>query len=296
MNVTEERINLWARSISETEEDKCQNAISQITNVIRKRFGNNVTIIRQGSHRNRTNIRADSDVDLSIVHDSYYFPNIESLSESDKQLHNQYKISANYKFEQFKNDVHQVLKEEFGFLEVERKNKCIRVKGNTNRVYADVVPAYGYKRYRGFEDVEAEGIAFIADDSLKRVASFPDHHYKNGVLKNDATSKVYKAVVRILKNLRNELEEKKIITVDNLLPSFLIECLVWNTPNSCFENTTYREDARSVALNIWSDMKEMERSKKYAEVCDLHWLFPKSSHTPAQVEAFMLKAWSYLEP
>ena len=295
MNVTEDRINLWAKAISETEETKCQNSISQITDAIREHFGNKVTIVPQGSHRNRTNVRADSDVDLAIVHDSYHFPNINSLSESDKQLHLQYSTDAEYSFEQFKSDVHKVLENKFGISSVERKNKCIRVKGNTYRVNADVVPAYGYTRYRAFGDVEVKGIAFKMDSPSERVGSFPHHHYENGVKKNDDTGKAYKAVVRILKNTRNELVEKGLYPADTM-PSFFIESLVWNAPNSCFSHTTYREDARAVALQIWSDMRDPAKSNLYAEVCDLHWLFRgKTTRTPAQAEAFILKAWSYLE-
>ena len=295
MNVTEDRINLWAKAISETEETKCQNAISQITEVIREHFENDVTIIPQGSHRNRTNIRADSDVDIAIVHDSYHFPNISSLSESDKQLHNKYSVNASYTFEQFKIDIHNILKNKFGLLSVERKNKCIRIKGNTYRINADVVPAYGYTRYRSFNDIEAKGVAFKTDNTSERVASFPHHHYNNGVKKNDSTNKAYKAVVRVLKNTRNELVEKGLYPADSI-SSFFIECLVWNVPDLYFRNTTYREDARAVALKIWSDMKDPEKSNLYAEVCDLHWLFRGStSRTPKQAEEFMLMAWNYLE-
>ena len=53
MKVSDERINLWAKPISETEEEKCQNAITQITDAIRGHFGSDVSVIRQGSHRNR---------------------------------------------------------------------------------------------------------------------------------------------------------------------------------------------------------------------------------------------------
>jgi uncharacterized protein Veg len=295
MNVTEERINLWAKPISETEEIKCQNTISQIKEAIRSHFGNKVTIINQGSYRNRTNIRADSDVDLAIVHDSYHFPDINNLSESDKELHRICATNAEYKFEQFKADVHEVLKNKFGLLSVERKNKCIRIKSNTSRVNADVVPVYGFTRYKAFNEVEVKGIAFMMDSPSVRVGSFPDHHYKNGVEKNEITSNAYKAVVRIFKNARNEMVEKGLYPHDSM-PSFFIECLVWNVPKSYFENTTHREDARSVAAKIWSDMRDPEKYNMYAEVCDLHWLFRgEYKNTPTQAEEFMRKVWNYLE-
>jgi hypothetical protein len=80
------------------------------------------------------------------------------------------------------------------------------------------------------------------------------------------------------------------------ISSFFIECLVCNVPNSHFDNATYRDDARSVALQIWSDMRDPAKADLYAEVSDLKWLFRGQARTPAQAEAFALKVWSYLEP
>ncbi len=156
------------------------------------------------------------------------------------------------------------------------------------------MPAYRHKRYKTHKEVEVEGIEFKTDD-LKNVTSFPDHHYKNGDAKNNATNGVFKSVVRILKNTRTELEEKGLIP-ENSMSSFFIESLVWNVPINYFRGHSYRECARSVALKIWSDMQDSEKSSGYAEVCDLHWLFRgQSRYSPAQAESFMLKAWSYLE-
>lgn len=291
MNVTPERISLWAQAISETEEEKCQNALSAVIDVMRDRFGSDVKVIKQGSHRNRTNVRADSDVDIAVVHKGHYFPDISKLSDNDKALHKRYSTDSVYTFEQFKADVHKALQDKFGTA-AERKNKCIRVAGNTYRVNADVVPAYGHKRFRAYDNIEAEGIGFKTDKGVV-VYSYPDQHYNNGVEKNTNTSGTFKAVVRILKNTRNEMAANRIILPDSM-SSFLVESLVWNVPPSYFSHSTYREDARAVALKIWSDMREPSIANNYAEVSDLKWLL-RGEHTPAKAEAFMLQAWHYLE-
>src|SRR5438105_2635570 len=87
MTVPEDRINLWAKAVSETEEEKCQNALSMVTDAMRDRFGNGVTIIHQGSHKNRTNIRADSDVDIAVVYDGSYFSDVDALPSGQQQTH-----------------------------------------------------------------------------------------------------------------------------------------------------------------------------------------------------------------
>lgn len=294
MTVTDEQINRWANPPSETENEKCENAISQVTDALRSRFGNDITIVRQGSHRNRTNVRLDSDVDLAVVHNHYFFPDIQGLTPSDKALYQKYHSPASYTFSQFKADVHQILQTKFGAGAVDRKNKCIRVSGNSMRINADVVPAYEHRRFSSFGVVGSTGIEFVTDTG-DRVHSFPDQHYNNGVKKNNDTKRAYKSVVRVLKNVRNHFVDEGKMKIEDM-PSFFIESLVWNVPSTHFSGATWRDDAESVALKIWSDMREFEKSNNYAEVSDLMWLFRGQFHrSPKQAEEFMLKAWSFIK-
>ncbi len=294
MSVSEEQLNQWAKAPSETESERCENAITQITQALRDHFSNSITFIRQGSQRNRTNIRIDSDVDIAVVHNGYHFPGIASLSAADKALYEATRAPASYPFAQFKSDVHSVLTKNFGVGFVERKNKCVFVKGNTYRVNADVVPAYEYLRYRSYGVVEATGIAF-ATDGGEIVYGFPEQHYANGVKKNDETGRSYKAVVRMLKNLRGELVDTGVIS-DKLIASFFIESLVWNVPISYFAGKTWRDDIVSVSAKVWNEMRIATTANDYAEVSDLQWLFRGQKRTPAQAEEFMLHAWQHVKP
>ena len=60
------------------------------------------TILPQGSHKNRTHIRADSDVDSAIVHNDYLFPQTSKLSPADKVLYEARRVPADYSFATFK--------------------------------------------------------------------------------------------------------------------------------------------------------------------------------------------------
>lgn len=293
MQVDDNQIDRWATPPSETEDEKCENAVAQITDALRARFGTSITIIRQGSHRNRTNVKRDSDIDIAVVHDDYFFPDVSGLSEIDKSLYQKYRVPASYSFSDFKKDVHATLLAKFGVGTAERKNKCIRVSGSSTRVDADVVPAYEHRRFSSYDVVSATGLAFNTDKG-DRIHSFPDQHYKNGVKKNDETSRSYKSVVRIIKNVRNRLVSLGEIKEGDI-SSFFIESLVWNVPNSYFTGATWRGDAESVALKIWSDMRDTAIAHNYAEVSDLQWLFRGQTHrTPKQAEDFMLKVWSFV--
>jgi predicted nucleotidyltransferase len=295
MPISEERVNIWAQALSETEETKCQNAIRLVTEALREKFGNSVTIIHQGSHKNRTNVRVESDVDIAVVYDNIYFSDINALTLADRGAHLSSLTTPSYTFEQFKSDVHEALNIKFGVVFTARKNKCIRVTGNTYRVHADVVPTFVLKRYASLNRQTHTGIGFITDNGGSVIHSYPQLHYDNGVQKNTRTSQSYKAVVRILKNVRNELVDAGIIARDSM-PSFFLECLVWNAPDSCFQNATYREDARTVIAKIWGDMRTLATSNDYKEVSEMKWLLREAHRTPAQAEAFMLAAWNYLEP
>lgn len=286
MAVSDEQLGRWATGPSETENDKCENAVNAIISALRSHFGDRLLFIRQGSHRNRTNIRHDSDIDLAVVHKDHYFPDVSNLSEADKAHYHRTSTDSVYKFHQFKSDVHSILQREFGV--AERKNKCIRIPGNTYRVNADVVPAYKHKRYRSYGVVSVEGIGFTTDDGNTH-HSFPEHHYENGVAKNDRTSRSFKSVVRIIKNIRNELPDKS-------MPSFFIESLVWNAPDDLFSGPRWRDHVSAVSAKIWNDMRDFNKSNNYAEVSDLHWLFRgNTKRTPKQAEDFMYKVWHYVQ-
>lgn len=292
MRLTDEQIGNWSGAPSETEDARCTNAVSQVTQALRGKFGNSLNLIRQGSYTNRTNIRVDSDVDLAAVHTGYYYPDTTFLSPVDKTRHDAGFVVSEYSFAQYKSDVETTLRSVFGTAMVERKNKCIRVAGNTNRTPIDVVPAFEHHRYASYGVVSVKGIEFAPDNGQHRVNSFPEQHYTNGVSKNTRTSRNFKAMVRILKRSRQRLIEEKVIGADTM-PSFFLECLVWNVPDTTFNGSTWRTLAAAVTSKIWNDMRNPEIAKTYAEVSDLKWLF-SGQRTYAQAEEFMLHAWRLL--
>lgn len=292
MNVDEEQFARWAKAPSETEEGKCQHTVSRITEALRSKFDNRISVFIQGSYKNRTNVRLDSDVDVVVRLDDIYFGDISEMDEADKQKYNEIPDS-DYTFKQFKDDVQRTLESEFESGTIERHNKCIKVEKNEQRVNADVVPCFVHKRFSSFNRVKAEGIEFLTDDGV-RVHSFPEQHYDNGVAKNNATSRMYKSTVRIIKNIRNKLVEQNEIA-EGGMPSFFLECLVWNVPSDKFLNRDYSGATRAVIATVWNDMKEPSRANKYTEVNNLEWLFRNhKERTYGQAQDFMQSAWDFI--
>ena len=293
MSVDEDQLISWAKAPSETEETKCQHTVKRITDAIRSKFGYDVSIFLQGSYKNRTNVRLDSDVDIVVRHDGYYFPDDAFLPDQAKKAFWANFKTSDYTFSKFKDEIQGCLEEEFANGEIERKNKCIKVLENSQRVNADVVPCFILERMKDAVTVGEKGIALIAD-SGGRISSFPEQHYDNGVGKNDSTEKRYKSLVRIVKNVRNQLIDDEAIGEEEM-PSFNLECLVWNVPDSHFMKDSFWASTRAVIAKIYNDMMDLQKARDYAEVNDLKWLFRwRPKITPEQAKMFMQKAWDFI--
>lgn len=292
MSADENQLITLSKPPSETEEGKCRNAVDRVNKALSSKFGSSVSIFLQGSYKNRTNVKKDSDVDIVVRHDDYYFGNTSYLTESEKQLFNQIP-NASYTFYDFKNDIQKLLEEEFEYGDVERKEKCIKIRGNSYRVNADVVPCFVHKRLQTHLLESDVGIELITDKG-EHIISFPQQHFDNGAKKNNDTDMMYKSVVRILKNARNSLVDQGVI-IEKAMPSFFLECLVWNVPDSNLAQNTFWESTKSTIQTIWTDMGNSAKYNEYAEVSNLKWLFKGNvNRTPAQVKLFMEQAWTYL--
>ena len=79
------------------------------------------------------------------------------------------------------------------------------------------------------------------------------------------------------------------------VPSFLIECLVWNAADECFGKTLYRDDARSVLASTFNNTLGDERCSEWGEVSELKYLFRRGQPwTRAQAHAFLGAAWDHV--
>ncbi len=289
MNFSEQQLINWSKPVSTSEDQKCQNAINQVTAALKAKFGNRVSIFLQGSYRNNTNVRQNSDVDIVMRYDDAYYPDLQRLSDIDKAMYNSQRTSAGYNFDELKSDTLAALEAVFT-TDVERKNKCIQVNGNSYRITADVIPCFVLKRFRTLQTVEAEGIKFYSDDS-NEIISFPNQHYSNGTTKTNQTYRLYKRMVRILKVINYRLIDEGKIS-DKLASSFFIECLVYNVSNDNFKSGNYTETLKNVIIKIYEDMKN---NADYTEVNELLWLFSKRnprSHKDAL--DFMQHCWDYM--
>ena len=104
---------------------------------------------------------------------------------------------------------------------------AIAVRSSTARVDADVVPCFSYEfRQRYFP---ARDGARVFRKNGSSFENFPRQQLENGRSKNTATNGYYKKTVRVLKRIENAMVASG---VHREVPSFLVECLVYNCANS----------------------------------------------------------------
>lgn len=249
------------------------------------------TIFLQGSYKNGTNVYGDSDVDAVIRLNQTFFTDLSALPEEDKKLWNAARSDADYTLEQFKKDVTAWLVKQYGN-DVVPGTKAIYIKGSDYRRNADVLVCCKHRRYIRFKSWTdqdyREGISFFNSSSV-RIDNFPKQHRDNCSKKHQDSKNWFKHTVRIYKNLRNTMIEKKIIE-DWLAPSYFLECLLWNVPLDRFGGSE-QQNFRDTIDWLW----KADRSK-FACANDLYYLFHPTSLVTwrsENCEKFLSKAIDY---
>lgn len=291
-NDWESKFRAWAHPPGKTEKDKCDNAVSAIRNAIEasdKLNTRNISIFSQGSYRNNTNVRKDSDVDIGILckNTFFYDPLPEGWTKERLGI-----SDATYHYEQYKNEVEEALVSYFGQSAIKRGNKAFDIHETSYHVEADVAAFFEHRRY-GENGSYLEGVELLSDADNRRIINWPEQHYTNGVRKNVATGRRFKAIVRVLKALSNEMVIRGIAGAN--VPGFLIECLVWNVPDTDFQNSIYRADVRDALAFLFNNTRSLEDCSEWGEVSELKYLFRIGQKwTWQQAHAFTSAAWDYI--
>ena len=292
MKYTEEQLSKLCAPASTTEDAMLEHAKSQVLNALNDNHvinSNQYEVFGQGSYKNNTNVRKNSDVDINVCYtDAYYYDIPNNMSKVDFGFIN----PVSYTYKEYKNDIEKILVDYFGRENVVRKNKCINIKSNTYRASIDVVPTWKYRNYRNLYSYD-EGV-YLFSDNYERVINYPKQHFKNGVNRNNETCRRYKRLVRIFKNLCIKMKEDRYYINDNI-NSFLIECLIYNVPIDCYSQ--YYCDWNLFLKNcigyLWNETKF--NNNEMLEVSELLPVFQNHKWSYIDVNNFMYNLWNYLE-
>jgi hypothetical protein len=262
----------------------------------------------QGSYKNSTNVRGDSDVDLGsetnevFYHDTDWLPTepryeygvaANSLKESVDQSLSQLGTGG-FTFWQYRADVLASLQREYGADSVVDGNKAITVTGNTSRLDADVLACTSFRQY--YKDWQGKasyhkGIAFFSK-SHERIVNFPKQHFDNLSEKDLRNAGKVKGCIRILKRIRNEFEDQGEWDRKRS-PSFYLESFVWNAPDDKF-NGGYASVVQNVLAYLYNDVKEKKAKNElnsYAQANNIFTLFHPKFWNADDALAFIDKIW-----
>ncbi len=298
---TEEQLNQMCRPASDSEETKMQNAESLLRRALSASTivqSADYDIFGQGSYANNTNIRLNSDIDINVCYTGGFYYNIPSgKTANDYGLGN----PTSYSFQAFKNDIERMLVAYYGRSEVIRNNKCITVKGNTNRIEIDVVPTWKHRRYDNTHNTNyVEGVAFYADDNqYKQITNYPKQHLTNGVNKNTETLRRYKRLTRILKNVRIRMDNDNYHKNENIT-SFLLESLAFNVPTTTYNKNriicNWNDILKDSISYLWNSTKEDSTVyNEWEEVSELLYLMRSNKWSRQDVNDYMYWMWNYLQ-
>lgn len=262
MKFTEEQLKGYALPLSQTEEERCKNAIRMVRDAMkligysddnkeiqlyesdtyayslemRSNNSKELTLLVQGSYANNTNVRTQSDVDLAVILESTFIPEYRSGVTREN-----YGFTAGtFTAMELKDEVQKALNAKFNNQGVRRGDKSIKVSGNSYRVDADIVPCYRLRDYRNnytFSSVDYIGGIEIRPDSGGEIRNFPEQHIKNGRNKNNNTNYYFKKHVRIMKKIKSIMEESGYNSAGKV-SSFGVESLLWNIPNEYYAKYT----------------------------------------------------------
>lgn len=243
MTIPESKLETWSHQGSITQSSNTYNSIKAVLESEGSPYSaKNYKVFLQGSYGNNTNIFSESDVDIVIKLDDCFQHDLSELpTEQQEAFKEAHPKAATYTHVNFKTDVLSVLSAQYGS-DVVTGEKAIVIAANGNRRNTDVIAAIQFRRYHKFlstsDQSYDEGICFYSASGTQ-IANYPKQHSANATTKHQNTSKWFKPMARVLKNLRIKLIAEGMLESGDA-PSYYLEGLLYNVPDDRF-GTNYQD-------------------------------------------------------
>ncbi len=299
MTALEDKLSGWTGPSSATEQEKQD----RTERMIRDAVGSHeafedcaLTMFTKGSYANNTNVRADSDVDIAVLcSEAMYWEEETPGTHASRSPYSGIWTPA-----KLRSELQTALEAKFpgnldatGSTAFRVESTTARVESTTARVEADVVPCFDYRYYFASGGLQ-DGTKVFKNDGTS-IKNFPMQQLENGRAKNVATNKRFKKVVRIMKRVENAMVTNG---VHREVPSFFVECLVYNVPDSVFARSTWTEIIRGAISHVWEGLQgaePAEDSERWLEVNGCKYLFHSAQPwTRADGRDYVKAAWNYL--
>ena len=259
MAIPENHLKVWAQPGTV---QGAKNTHAAIRNALRRhRWPEDVRYrtYLQGSYRNNTHLRRQSDVDVVVELTSFPIRDSSTLPDFQKRLLQRSFPEPEYGWRRFRRDVHRAITDSFGALRVREGRKTLKLVMESPEIPVDVVVAVRYLTYTEYSGQRTyknmEGMGLYLPTESRWTVSYPHRHRRNGVGKEKAANWWFRRTVRMFKNARAQLVEE-----NRLAPatarSYQIECLLYNVPDRLLGHSC--QSAYSSAL-YWLQRNDVSR-------------------------------------
>jgi hypothetical protein len=252
--------------------------------------GCNLSVYAKGSYPNNTNVQADSDVDIAVqCHEVFYWDNAPERTSAAIVPY-----TGVWTPGKLRSEVVAALRAKFPAQVDTSGSTAVTVHSSSARVDADVVPCFDYRYYDAYGTYRDGTKVFPVTGP--NFINYPAQHLANGRAKNTSTNGSFKKAVRILKRVENLMLAND---YHRAVPSYFVECLVYNCPNSILNRSTWMSAINGVLVHIWEglqgDAEPDNDDSRWLEVNDCKYLFhPTQKWSRKDGRDFAYAAWNYL--
>ena len=284
----ENKLLRWTSPSSDTEKDKQDRTERMIRKAIDAHESFNdcsLKVFAKGSYANNTNVRIDSDVDIAVECTEVLY-----WKEKNRGSHI---VGEPYQGvwtpEKLRSELVSAMKAKFPGQVDTSGSTAIQINSSSARVNADVVPCFSYRYY--MKNGARDGTKIFKKNNSS-IINYPVQQIQKGIIKNKNTNYAYKRAARLLKRIENAMVDDGIFYK---LPSFFMECLAYNCPDSIFSYMTWTERLRAMLFYIWKNLQGDEPNEnRWLEVNECFYLFhSKQEWTRKDGREFAKAAWNY---
>lgn len=293
MTALEDKLNRWTGPSSVFEQEKQDRTERMIKEAVRNHSAFDecsLSVYAKGSYANNTNVRADSDVDIAVqCHDVMYW---EEAEPGAKQLAGT-PYTGQWTPAKLRSELKAALEAKFPGQVDSSGSTAFRINSSTARVDADVIPCFDYRYYFSSGGYRDGAKTFKTDGSS--LENYPEQQLSNGIAKNQRTGTRYKKAVRVMKRVENAMVDA---SEHREVPSFFVECLVYNVPDSILNRSTWTDIIRGVIVHVYERLEGPQSTDEHArwlEVNECKYLFHSAQKWSwRDGRDFAQAAWNFL--
>ncbi len=252
--------------------------------------GYDIEVYVKGSYANKTNVRADSDVDVAVQCNEALYS--DEAKPGTKPAGTPY--NGIWTPTRLRSELKEALEAKFDSQVDDSGSTAFRINSSSARVDADVVPCFDYRYYLSSGEIRDGAKVFKKDGTS--LVNYSRQQLENGEAKDCRTGDDYKSAVRIMKRVENLMVENG---VHRVVPSFFVECLVYNCLDDLFRRSTWTSAIKGIIYHIWSNLEGTEPTdvtERWLEVSECKYLFQSTQDwTRKDGRDFAHAAWNYLE-